>query len=385
MEHLGKNLKKLTQPGGKWLKRGVLALLVSFLVSLATLTLALPAQALSLSTPVLLGTLAQGNAITDPQAILRYALPIDNPTIRKVQGALEDISNHLRGKRWPLMARDVKEANSILSISRDKILASVPGDRQSQAEELLTAIKSEVVQLEEAVSHQDRDQIAQLQGTALGHIGALEALMVTEVPFEVPAEYANLPQLKGRATVKIETTQGPLTVVVDGYSAPITAGNFVDLVQRGFYNNLPFSTPEDDFVVQTGDPEGSAAGFIDPKTKTYRAIPLEVYVKGEDLPVYGMTLEEAGLYLPELALPFNAFGAVALAHPDTEPNGGSSQFFFFKFDSELTPPGFNLMDGRYAVFGYLVEGKETLEKLTNQDKVVSAKVMAGAENLVKPS
>ncbi len=358
---------------------------MALLVLLATFTLVLPAQALSLSSPLLLGTLAQGNAITDPQAILRYALPIDNPTIRKVQGALEDISNHLRGKRWPLMARDVKEANSILNISRDKILASVPGDRQNQAEELLTAIKNEVSQLNEAVNNQDRDQIAQLQATALDHIGVLEALMVTGVPFEVPAEYANLPQLKGRATVKMETTQGPLTVVVDGYSAPITAGNFVDLVQRGFYNNLPFSNPEDDFVVQTGDPGGDKAGFIDPKTKTYRAIPLEVYVKGEALPIYGMTLEEAGLYLPELALPFNAFGAVALAHPDTDPNGGSSQFFFFKFDSELTPPGFNLMDGRYAVFGYLVEGKDTLEKLTNQDKVISAKVIAGSENLVKAS
>ena len=27
-----------------------------------------------------------------------------------------------------------------------------------------------------------------------------------------------------------------LTTIVDGYTAPITSGNFVDLVQKGFYN-----------------------------------------------------------------------------------------------------------------------------------------------------
>jgi peptidylprolyl isomerase len=84
-------------------------------------------------------------------------------------------------------------------------------------------------------------------------------------------------------------------------------------------------------------------------------------------------------------LPFNAFGAVALARPDTNPNGGSSQFFFFKFDNELTPPGFNLMDGRYSVFGYLVQGKEVLEELTDQDKIITAKVVYGLNNLVQPS
>jgi peptidylprolyl isomerase len=57
--------------------------------------------------------------------------------------------------------------------------------------------------------------------------------MVQGFPFEVPEQYSNLPQLKGRATVEIKTNKGQVTVVVDGYSAPVTAGNFVDLVQRG--------------------------------------------------------------------------------------------------------------------------------------------------------
>jgi|GEM_PF-2771482 len=55
--------------------------------------------------------LAQGAAVTDPQAILRYALPINNDSARKLQKSLEDISNQLRGKRWKNINRDLKDAS----------------------------------------------------------------------------------------------------------------------------------------------------------------------------------------------------------------------------------------------------------------------------------
>lgn len=377
MQTMRKNLANILK---KCLKISCIAFLCGFL----SLSLSVAEGHAETPKPLLISALAQGNAITDPNALLRYALPIYNDTIRKLQDPLEDISHYLRGKRWPPIAKDVKSAKFILTLQGDKILASIPDDRKSEAESLIATIKDQVTELQEAVEAKDKDKVSELRLIALGHIGALEELMVQGFPYEVPSEYANLPQLKGRAKVKLETTQGPLVIVVDGYSAPVNAGNFVDLVQRGFYDGLPFSGAGDNFVLQTGDPIGPEAGFIDPKTKEYRAIPLEILVKGEELPFYGETLEELGFYLPELALPFNAYGAVALARPDTEPNGGSSQFFFFKFDGELTPPGFNLMDGRYSVFGYLVEGKDTLDKLTNEDKVISAKVVEGAENLIEP-
>ncbi len=359
----------------------------------STLTLVLVALSVSLSgagwntttsEPMLISVLARGNAITDPNAILRYALPIDNEPIRKIQGAIEDISNHLRGKRWPPIVKDVKEASFVLTLKSNQILDSIPDDRKSQGGTLLEEIKEGVTQLREAVDNKDKEQVYLKRRDLLSKITDIEELMVTGFPFEVPQEYANLPQLKGRATVEIETTKGNLTVVVDGYSAPVNGGNFVDLVQRGFYDGLPFLDSEDDFALQTGDPPGSDAGFIDPETGEYRAIPIEVLVKGDKEPIYEFTLEDVGIYLPDLALPFNAYGAVALARPSLDPNGGSSQFFFFKFDSELTPPGFNLMDGRYSVFGYLVDGKEVLEKLTDKDKIISASVIDGLDNLVEP-
>ena len=329
--------------------------------------------------------LAQGDAITNPQAILRYALPIDNDTVRKIQEDLEDIGTQLRGKRWGKIQRDVKNANFLLTSRRDKLLATVPEERQSQAENIIEKLTSEVSELQELVKAQDKGEVAEKRLELLDRVGELEALMVQGFPFTIPEEYANLPQLLGRAQVEMETTKGNLTILVDGYSAPINGGNFVDLVQRGFYDGLDFIRAEDFYILQAGDPPGKDEGFIDPKTGEYRAIPLEVLVRGDEEPVYGDTLEELGRYLDQPVLPFNAYGAIALARPAGDPNGGSSQFFFFKFDTEMTPPGYNLMDGRYSVFGYVIEGKEVLEELNAEDKIISAKVVDGIENLVQPS
>ena len=329
-----------------------------------------------------LANLPQGNPITDGQAILRYALPIDNSAIRDVQSSLEDITNQLRGKRWKPIEQDVSRANRVLQLRNSKILASIPADRKPQAEAFISQLQSTLADLRAATEAKDKDAIVSAKQASLDIVGQLEEAMIEGFPFEIPAEYQSLPQLKGRATIAMTTTRGDLTLVVDGYSAPVTAGNFVDLVHRGFYNNLPFTRAEASYLLQTGDPDGAAAGFIDPDTGEYRAIPLEILAEGDTVPTYGITLEDAGRYLDYPVLPFSAYGALALARPSDDPNGGSSQFFFFLFDSELTPAGANLLDGRYAIFGYVVEGKDVLENLKQGDKIESATVVSGLENLV---
>lgn len=329
--------------------------------------------------------LAQGDAVTDPQAILRYALPIENDSVRKLQVSLEGISSKLRAKRWKNISRNISDASFVLSARREQLLATVPDEDKPQAATLIDQLSTGTGELQAIVDTKDREATYLKRQELLNLVTDLEELMVVGYPFEVPGEYASLPQLLGRATVAMKTNKGDLTVVVDGYSAPVNGGNFIDLVQRGFYDGLDFNRAEDFYILQAGDPPGEANGFIDPKTKKYRAIPMEVLVKGDDLPVYGETLEELGRYLDQPAIPFNAYGAMALARPGDDPNGGSSQFFFFKFDTEVTPPGYNLMDGRYSVFGYLVEGKEVLEELTAGDKIISAKVVKGIENLKQAS
>jgi peptidylprolyl isomerase len=329
--------------------------------------------------------LPAGNAITDGRALLRNALPIDNPPVRELQYSLEDIATQLRAnRRWGAVSGDIKKADKVLS-NPSALLTSIPEDRKSEAESLLTQLGEILPTLQTAAEAKKKEEVREGRSKALELIGQLEALMVQKFPYEIPPEYSTLPQLKGRATVEIVTTKGTMTAVVDGYSAPVTAGNFIDLVQRGFYNGLQFNRAEDFYILQIGDPPGKEDGFIDPQTKKYRAIPLEILVQGDAAPTYGITLEDAGRYKDLPVLPFSAYGAMALARPGDDPNGGSSQFFFFLFEPELTPAGVNLLDGRYAVFGFVTEGKEVLGQLKADDRIESIKVTQGLENLVKPN
>ncbi len=358
-----------------WLKTGLTLLLM------VTLSVGLSAGKV-----VQISRLPAGNAITDGKALLRYALPIDNQPVRDLQATLEDISTQLRAqRRWGAITSDINQAERIIKYKKDAILASIPETAKSEAETLLQTIQDGLPTLQAVTEVKDRQGVLDNRNLLLNLVGQLEELMVTDFPYDVPAEYGNLPQLKGRATIEFVTSKGNMTAIVDGYSAPVTAGNFVDLVQRGFYNGLPFTRAEESYVLQVGDPPGPEVGFIDPKTKQYRAIPLEVLVKGDKEPMYGITLEDAGRFREQPVLPFSAFGAMALARPGEDPNGGSSQFFFFLFEPELTPAGANLLDGRYAIFGYVVEGKEVLDQLKAGDKIESAKVIQGLENLQQPS
>ncbi|MEM9541288.1 MAG: peptidylprolyl isomerase [Cyanobacteria bacterium P01_E01_bin.42] len=333
-----------------------------------------------LAIPSARASLAQGDAVTDPVAILRYALPIDNEDVRRLQSNLEAIEREIRRRRWSSAVKEAKNANLVAKYSDEKILADIPAAQKEEAETLIGELQDGIPTLIEATESKDKETVATLREEMLDRVGQLEAMMVTGFPFEVPEEYAALPQLKGRARIEIETNKGTLEAIVDGYNAPVNAGNFVDLVQRGFYDGLEFYQTQD-YIVQVGDPPGKAAGFIDPETEKYRAIPLEVKVADEELPIYEFTLESIGLYLTPPVLPFNAYGAIALGHPAADPNGGSSQIFFFLYDSELTPPGFNLLDGRYSVFGYTVKGQKVLAELEAGDRIISAKVVAGSENL----
>jgi peptidylprolyl isomerase len=335
--------------------------------------------------PTTVAYLPPGNAITDGKALLRYALPIENKDIRKIQKQLEDLSQWLRSSRWGPINGEAKKIARAVSRRRDAILADVPEADRDRAAALLAQFDGGIEAIYTAVENRDKEGVWLARANLLDAVGEVEALMVKGFPFEVPEEYSNLPQLKGRATVVFETTKGDVTAVLDGYSAPVTAGNFVDLVQRGFYDNMSFIRAEDNYVLQTGDPAGPEEGFIDPKTKQYRAIPLEILVKGDEAPVYGATLEFLGRFLEDPVLPFSAFGTLGMARPESDPDGGSSQFFFFLFEPELTPAGLNLLDGRYAVFGYVIDGKDVLDTLGQDDTIQSARVVDGLDNLVLPA
>ena len=364
------------------MKQGIKMLFNFFSKSKALLVVAAVLTLMMTCAPAL--ALPQGNAVTDPKAILRNSLPITNPDIRKLQTSIEDISQQLRAnRRWGAIGADLTRAENIIRDKRSQVLSSVPDSFKAQGNEILDAIQGDIDLLRLDVAAKSKDDVLMHRSALLDRVTILEEAMLGDFPYEVPVEYKDLPQLKGRAQIEFTTDKGVVTAVLDGYSAPVTSGNFVDLIQRGFYDGLPFTRAEDFYVLQTGDPDGPDEGFIDPKTKAYRSVPLEILAQGDKVPTYGVTLEDAGRYLDQPVLPFSAYGAIAMARPNEDANGGSSQFFFFLFEPELTPAGLNLLDGRYSIFGYVTGGQQVLREIKAGDKIRSIKVVTGLDKFEK--
>ncbi|HLO48811.1 MAG TPA: peptidylprolyl isomerase [Kamptonema sp.] len=213
---------------------------------------------------------------------------------------------------------------------------------------------------------------------------ATEANSASPVPQASSPQLSNVPRLNGKATVVMVVKGSPITIEVDGTNAPITAGNFVDLVKRGVYDGLVFHRvvrEPQPFVVQGGDPQGKdpkfpagrlgTGGFIDPATSKERYIPLEIKAKGAKEPTYSTTLEQAGVTAKPVLQ--HTRGAVAMARSNP-PDSASSQFYFALSDLPF-------LDGSYAVFGYVTQGMETVDQIQAGDRIESAKVTQGLENL----
>ncbi|KAH8072253.1 peptidyl-prolyl cis-trans isomerase [Aureococcus anophagefferens] len=135
--------------------------------------------------------------------------------------------------------------------------------------------------------------------------------------------------------------EAKMEMILGGYTTPLTSGNFLDLVSKGFYNGM---------AIQRAD------GFV--------------------APTYGETTEDGQRGSAQTVLPFQAYGALGMARDEYEADSASSQFFFLLFDSDLTPAGKNLLDGRYSCFGYTIAGSDFLgaveEATSSSVKIPSA-------------
>ncbi len=149
--------------------------------------------------------------------------------------------------------------------------------------------------------------------------------------------------------VELETSKGKIKIQVLLNDAPITAGNFLDLVGREFYNGLTFHRYEPGFVIQGGCPKGTGTGgFTDPQTGRERTIALEV----------------------KPGLKHDAAGIVAMARSNN-PNSASSQFY-------ITLGAASFLDMQYAVFGKVVEGLDVARQLRADDRMIKVTILQPA-------
>jgi cyclophilin family peptidyl-prolyl cis-trans isomerase len=127
-------------------------------------------------------------------------------------------------------------------------------------------------------------------------------------------------------TVTFRTNAGTFKAELFQGRAPTTAGNFISLVEKGFYDGLVFHRVIDGFMIQGGCPEGSGRGG----------------------PGYQIKDE----FHPELR--HDAEGILSMANAG--PNTGGSQFFV-----TLAPTAW--LDDRHAVYGRVVEGMEVVREI----------------------
>ena len=135
----------------------------------------------------------------------------------------------------------------------------------------------------------------------------------------------------------LNTNLGAIKMLLYEDKAPKTVDNFKKLAEEGKYNNVIFHRVIKNFMVQTGDFENKDG------TGGYSCQGPGTVIEDE----FGEGLE-------------HVYGAVSMANRG--PNTGGSQFFIVQ-----APQGTPWLDGKHAIFGYIYEGMDIVEKIANTE------------------
>ena len=156
-------------------------------------------------------------------------------------------------------------------------------------------------------------------------------------------------------TATMTTSKGEIVVELFMDVMPLTATNFLDLVQTGFYNGQHFHRVIDNFMLQFGcpnskDPKSPAAGTAGPPG-------------GSKFTVGGRTIvrDQEGNIPDELTQKItNAPGTLSMANTGA-PNSGGSQFFVNTVNNEfLDWWRSDLSESQHPVFGKVVKGMDVV-------------------------
>ena len=144
-----------------------------------------------------------------------------------------------------------------------------------------------------------------------------------------PATKNNSPE------VIMDTNFGEIVIKLDALNAPLTVENFLNYVKSKHYDNTQFHRVIKGFMIQGG-------GFSSEGDEKETVAPIKNEGKN------GLT---------------NKRGSIAMARTN-DPNSATSQFFINTVDNSRTldAGGANGPDG-YAVFGEVISGMETVDKI----------------------
>jgi peptidyl-prolyl cis-trans isomerase B (cyclophilin B) len=133
---------------------------------------------------------------------------------------------------------------------------------------------------------------------------------------------------------------GSIVLLLDATTAPVTVENFINLVNKGFYNGLTFHRIMENFMIQGGDPNANGTGGqLDENGE-------EINIKGE--------FDNNG-HVNDIA---HKRGVISMARNGYDMNSASSQFFICHKSEKCAN-----LNGDYASFGYVVYGIEVVDSV----------------------
>jgi peptidyl-prolyl cis-trans isomerase B (cyclophilin B) len=138
-------------------------------------------------------------------------------------------------------------------------------------------------------------------------------------------------------TATIDTSRGKIKLKLHDDKAPKTVANFEKLAKQGFYNGLKFHRVIENFMVQTGCPEGTGRGG----------------------PGYK--------FADEFHSSLKHSGPGVLSMANAGPNSNGSQFF-------ITHCATPHLDGKHSVFGQVTEGQDVVNAIKQGDVMKSVDV-----------
>ena len=155
---------------------------------------------------------------------------------------------------------------------------------------------------------------------------------ITANKYRTDFDWDFIDKLGEKQFATIKTNHGNIIIQLNPEVAPFTVQNFVKLSEKGYYNNTIFHRVVPNFVIQGGDPTGTGFGG----------------------PGYSIRSE----FSP---LPFVAY-TVGMASSGKDTEG--SQFF-------ITHSPQPHLDGKYTVFGSVVDGFDVVDKIQIGDSIES--------------
>lgn len=169
-------------------------------------------------------------------------------------------------------------------------------------------------------------------------------------------------QPTGKEIAVFTTSQGTIRVQLAGTDAPIHVGNFIELSQKGFYDNLKFHRYVPGFVIQGGDP--NTRELSSDEVREMVNSPFSRLGTGGP----GYCIKEEFTTNPNNS---HEDGALAMAR-SSNPDSAGSQFYFC-----LGPQ--HMLDSGYTVFGQTIEGKDVIGKLRAGDVIERVEIENVAE------